>query len=549
MRLKTLILVIISIFFLGCNTTPKPVDNKTPTEQELKEQKEKQEQEAQKKKLEEEQRQKELQERQERETMEAAARAAARLSNNVQKMARVRVNQEIVEWIEQLKESGEDIERLIFYLDKSFTLEIEEKEIHPLVDIANDGMLVINAPVPLPPINFSDIEQGKIKTFSPQVNETFLITTDAANKKVAMRFRKNAQHDYYYELFSMVIDDVNYKLVPHNNTEGFPMLYIYASIDEKIRDVRVYEADFLAVLNGYGGIKDDVLPPQNKPEIKDTEHPHDTALSEETVHSADPEKTDGDAPKKDEIAQHEDAITRLEKAIELHEQEISGLDGAKDEIVNDPDKNTSVTQAPKTPTPPAVPPAGNVNSQNEVKQTQTPQQNIRNPNYNLIGSGTLQGDTVFNFIKNKLRTRNPLNLEDNEIRNIIVYYIQEARDEEINHDIAIAQMLYMTVNLTNPIYVRTFNYAGLTPVPPNQAVNFPSSQIGVRAHIQQLRGYAKSSLKTRNAIVTPRWNMISDFRGTITTLEELSTKWASDSVNYRESIEKKLKELYEFAAK
>ena len=521
---NTLILVIISIIFLGCNTTPKPVDNKTPTEKELQDR----QQEEQKKKQEEEQRQREQRERQERETAAAKAAEVAR-SINSRNLTRVRVNQEIVNWIQQLKESGEDIQRLIFYLDKSFSLEIDEGDILPLVDIAYDGMLVINAPTPQPPINFSDIQQGKIITFTPEANETFVITTEAANKHIAMRFRKNAQHDYYYELFSMVIDSDNYNLLPLKPIEEFPMLYIYALIDERIRDEREYTADFLAVHNEH---------------LKDARHYEDTTHNKEEI-----------AHHEEEIAILEDAIALLEREITYHENEITHLDDkTKDEASNKTgevntvneliiDSKSSNITAVNSPHPN---PSAEIssNTQSNQKQTQPHQQNQRTEN--LIARGTLTGESVYNFVKTK--TKNPV-ISDNEIKSLIGLYIEEADYEEVNHDIAIAQMLYMTSILGNPAYVVNNNFAGLTPVRGVwEEGKFSTMKEGVRAHIQQLRGYAKETLN-RAEIVTPRWNMISDFRGSITTLGELSERWSSNPARYKENIEKILKELYTFSDK
>ena len=564
MRINTWILVMISIFFLGCNTTGKPVNNKANTELAQKEQEEKKKQEEEKKRQEEEKRQRELRERQAREAEEAAKPVPANRTG--QSLTRVRVNQEIVNWIQQLDESGEDIQRLIFYLDKSFSLEIEETDTSPLVDIAKDGMLLINAPAPLPPINFSDIQQGKIITFTPEINETFVITAEAANKHIAMRFRKNAQQNYYYELFSMEIDSVNYNLVPLKPAEEFPMLYIYALIDEKIRDEREYTADFLAVQNEH--LRDFEIrkeqirtAPVRKEEIAQPQRTEETAEAGRTAEpahltDANREMTHNEneiARHEDEITSLEDAISRLEKEISLHQEEISHHeDKGKDEpnkiaevntvneLIIDP-KTGNITASSAAQTTPAPETAV---VKNDVKQNQPAVQNQRT--VNLMGKGTLPGESVYNFVKTK--TRNPV-ISDNEIKRLINLYIEEANFEEVNYDIAIAQMLYMTSILGNPEYVINNNFAGLTPVRGKwETGKFDTMQDGVRAHIQQLRGYARDNLN-RPEIITPRWNMISDFRGSITTLEELSSRWSSNPVRYRENIEKILSDLYTFSEK
>jgi len=529
MRFTVFVFLIISIFFIGCKTTPNKPAVPVQTEQEKKALEDK-------KRLEEEKKQNELRERLARE--EAAKGDAQRLSRNEKRLTRVQVNQEIVNWIHQLDKTGEDIERLVFYLDKSFSLEIEENDVSPTVDIANDGMLVINAPIPLPPINFSDIQQGKINSFTPEANETFVITTDAADKHVSMRFRKNAQHDYHYELYSMVIDSVNYNLVPLKPAEEYPLLYIYALIDEKIRDEREYTADFLAVHRENSGAsnirgeyptrtarnKDETAQPEKKDETRVSRHPEESgALTSE-----------GGDHFSDEKKYHENEISNLEELIAKMEGEKSHSEADKNkvgivnEIIIPPSSNLIITPSAPQPPPPV---------NDGVKR----QQNIRTAN--LMGKGSVSGDSVFNFVKNK--TKSPV-ISDNEIKTLIGLYIEEAAFEEVNHDIAIAQMLYMTSILGNPDYVANNNFAGLTPVRGKwEDGKFPTMREGVRAHIQQLRGYARENLN-RSEIVTPRWNMISDFRGSITTLDELSERWSSNPVRYKENIEKILSELYSF---
>ena len=529
MKYTALILLLTSIlFFSGCGTQTKPLYvNVDSAEQELQQNK-LQEQE---KKLQEQQKQLEELKRQLQSISSGSSGGKHFASsddpwqNQVQNQdwnrnQRVRVNQEIVSWIQQLNDSGEDITKLIFYLDKSFSMEIEETGNSPIVDIASDGMLVINAQTPQPPINFSDIQQGKIMTFTPDKNDTFVITTQAGDKHVAMRFRKNAQNDYYYEVYSMVINSDAYTLKPLRPGEDLPILYIYASIDESFRDEREYTADYLAV-------------PGNLP--SDLRRINEIRQDEERLRGNTTENEDG----KDSIAEDEDKDS--DSLAENDEDKTN--DNAAGKIVN----------ALNDPAPGITDNTSNVNNANENRISDNPAASAekkvssapKTRTANLIGSGTLTRENVVGFVK--ARTRHPV-IPESEITKLINLYIEEALYEEVNHDIAIAQMLYMTRVLGNSTYIETNNYAGLIPVQGRWDGSFETMLLGVRAHIQHLRGYARDNLN-RAVNVNPRWNQISDFRGTITTLDELYQKWSSNPAVYKENIDKMLSELYSFSEK
>ena len=384
--------------------------------------------------------------------------------NNELHHHRVRVNKEIVNWIQQLEESGGDIKQLIFYPDKSFSIEIEKADNSPYIEIADDGMLVINASLPEPPFNFTDIQEGKIISFTPEIDETFIITAYVEGNNIAMKFRKNAAHGDYYELYSVEIDSVNYALKPLKPGEEPPMLYIYALIDERIRDEREYTADFLAVMNA--------------------------------------------------------SRINKENKVNAHHERAA-------------ESNAAVN-------PPGIDQISRISE----KETHSVNNEAAGKSLNLVGNGTLTQDTVFNFIKE--RTGTPV-LSDSEISMLINLYIEEAAYEEINHDIAIAQMLYMTSVLGNPVFVENNNFAGLIPVRGVWDGNFPNMQRGVRAHIQHLRGYAVGHLN-REQNVNPRWNQISDFRGEVRTLDELCEKWSANP-SYKEKLNKMLSDLHSFPEK
>lgn len=108
------------------------------------------------------------------------------------------------------------------------------------------------------------------------------------------------------------------------------------------------------------------------------------------------------------------------------------------------------------------------------------------------------------------------------------YYIDEARVEGINSDIAFVQMCLETGFLKFGGIVKPGqnNFCGLGAV--NSATlgnHFPTRRHGVRAHIQHLKAYVSNSFP-RNALVDQRFHLVN--RGSVITIEDLTGKWATD---------------------
>jgi hypothetical protein len=125
------------------------------------------------------------------------------------------------------------------------------------------------------------------------------------------------------------------------------------------------------------------------------------------------------------------------------------------------------------------------------------------------------------------------------LSSLIDMYFDEAKREGINPSIAIAQMLYHTNFLRKNMTTR--NYAELNTV--NARLNgkpwngkFDSMRIGVRAHIQHLKGYV-SRERPKNPIVDPRYALLGNIRGNVKTLELLFETWVPrNSAAYGNSI-------------
>lgn len=157
------------------------------------------------------------------------------------------------------------------------------------------------------------------------------------------------------------------------------------------------------------------------------------------------------------------------------------------------------------------------------------------------GKGSLQKSGIIAYIKKQ----NP-SVNDNFVNKLIDTYIEEAAFENINHDIAIAQMLYATSFLKGSKFVSSNNYGGLLELPSWDG-KFATMTEGVRAHIQHIKGYASVTMNNKQ-IVDPRYYLLINLKylGTVKTLDQLCQRWVSRSASadYKKSIEKILNALY-----
>jgi len=121
---------------------------------------------------------------------------------------------------------------------------------------------------------------------------------------------------------------------------------------------------------------------------------------------------------------------------------------------------------------------------------------------------------------------------------VVKTYFCEAAFECINHDIAIAQMLYATDYLKNVQRTAVHNYSGML------NVSFSNMTTGIRAHIQHLKFYAAGSLVDNRRNVDPRYPVLKAncYLGTVRTLEDLCWRW-SESPWYLSGVRSKLDEV------
>lgn len=181
--------------------------------------------------------------------------------------------------------------------------------------------------------------------------------------------------------------------------------------------------------------------------------------------------------------------------------------------------NPPFEEAPKPPSVPTIPQA---------------------PVY-ILGVGISSQEQLSAFLQgyNKL-------LEKNFTDEFALLYIEEAAFEDVNHDVAFAQMCLETGFLTfgNLVTPDMNNFCGLGAIDEeHRGESFPDIRSGIRAQIQHLKGYATSA-SINNDLVDPRYKYIS--KGRSPTIAGLSGTWAQDP-EYADKIINIIERLYAFA--
>ena len=152
------------------------------------------------------------------------------------------------------------------------------------------------------------------------------------------------------------------------------------------------------------------------------------------------------------------------------------------------------------------------------------------------GQGYLTQDAVVDYMQKHSRS-------SHNISAIVSPYFKIAKEEGVNHEIAIAQMWYATRALSHDALLRNCNYAGLVKSRTFDGT-FNGIDMGVRAHIQHLKGYASKD-RPKN-IVDPRYQILvtNGYLGKGDTLEKLSAYW-SQSKEYEANIVIILEDMYQ----
>jgi hypothetical protein len=165
---------------------------------------------------------------------------------------------------------------------------------------------------------------------------------------------------------------------------------------------------------------------------------------------------------------------------------------------------------------------------------------IPNPNLNrpLLGQGRTDAEKLAAFLLMVNSDADP-----EFVKQLSRLYVEEAALEGIDHDVAFAQMCLETGFLRYGGLV-TFdmnNFCGLGSTGPGvSGERFPTPQIGVRAQIQHLKGYATEEPLSQE-LVDPRYKYIR--YGSAPTIEGLAGAWAADR-RYARKIADVLQRLY-----
>ncbi|MBO4533205.1 MAG: glucosaminidase domain-containing protein [Treponema sp.] len=144
----------------------------------------------------------------------------------------------------------------------------------------------------------------------------------------------------------------------------------------------------------------------------------------------------------------------------------------------------------------------------------------------LLGPGILTSSQLADFF-----IQNNPDYDYNEVYYLATLYKQEAALENINSDLAFAQMCHETgfLRFGNLVQPEWHNYCGLGAISPEQpGCQFETAQLGVRAHIQHLQAYATTEeVQLNSECVDPRYSWVHKTKYA-QTLEEMAASWAAD---------------------
>lgn len=144
----------------------------------------------------------------------------------------------------------------------------------------------------------------------------------------------------------------------------------------------------------------------------------------------------------------------------------------------------------------------------------------------ILGQGILNELQLTNFFL----SQNPnYNFED--MITFAGYYISEATQENINSDVAFAQMCLETgyLRFGNLVTPEMNNFCGLGAMDINNpGCIFETKQMGVRAHIQHLQAYATTQDVTlNNELIDPRYSWVHKTKF-VEDIFGLAGTWATD---------------------
>ena len=162
----------------------------------------------------------------------------------------------------------------------------------------------------------------------------------------------------------------------------------------------------------------------------------------------------------------------------------------------------------------------------------------------LTDKGVLNANQLADFFLENAQTRTR-----QELILFAQIYINEALDENINSDIAFAQMCHETgfLRYGGLVQPEWHNYCGLGAISPEQpGCQFETVKFGVRAHIQHIQAYATTEdIQLNNELIDPRYSWVHKTKYA-QTVAELAASWATDP-EYANKLERMLTRMEESA--
>ncbi len=161
----------------------------------------------------------------------------------------------------------------------------------------------------------------------------------------------------------------------------------------------------------------------------------------------------------------------------------------------------------------------------------------------LLGKGQLNELQLTDFFL----SQNP-NYNYKDMLTFAAYYISEAAQENINSDVAFAQMCLETgyLRFGNLVTPEMNNFCGLGAMDINNpGCIFETKQMGIRAHIQHLQAYATTQdVSLNNELIDPRYSWVHKTKFA-EDIFGLAGTWATDK-EYGNKLDAILTKMSEF---
>ncbi len=167
------------------------------------------------------------------------------------------------------------------------------------------------------------------------------------------------------------------------------------------------------------------------------------------------------------------------------------------------------------------------------------------PDMPIVSKGVLTLEEISSFIRFNVPT-----LKKTYTDRIISIYLQESNREQINSDIVVAQMLLETdfLRFLGDIDREQYTFARIEGIDRQEtATFFRTETIGIRAHIQQLKGLATSDI-LRGELVDHTYTYLDNvgLLGSAPTVKSLTGRWSSNP-EYGNIILRILRKMFDFA--